>query len=152
MGAGPNDVEKFIIDRIPKAHSRLLQYFGQLKEEGRLIILFDSMDEMERRLYGARVALLSDYAGSHYPAVKTLFACRTNDFSPKFIHRQLVLLEYDERQMRNYLRNNFRPLPIRIQGKDYDANKLAHHLTRTSELAETARNPLTLYLLCNYLT
>jgi hypothetical protein len=136
------------IPSIPPEAGRVRDWLPLLEQEGRLVILFDGMDEMERRLYGARVSKLSEFATSHRHSIKTLFACRLNDFNPKFIHRQLVLLEFDRWQVRDYLRRNLKPWPLLIDGKFFKPEQLARNLLNNSEWSETARNPLTLYLLC----
>jgi hypothetical protein len=131
----------------------------RLQDERRLVVLFDGMDEMERPApgsgrpaYGARVALLSEFARQNQGTVKTLFACRTNDFSPRFIHRQLVLLEFDRRQVRQYLHENLGPWPLLVAGESFTPDRLARRLVDNPELRETARNPLTLFLLTLFLT
>lgn len=146
-GDTPGEVWTLVTQRIPPEHSRLLDLLPALAREGRLVILFDGMDEMERRLYGARVERLSEFASRNYHTVKTLFACRTNDFSPQFIHRQLVILGFDREQVKEYLLYNFGPWPRLIDGRAFGAGQLASHLLGANELSETARNPFNLYLL-----
>jgi hypothetical protein len=146
-GDTPGEVWTLVRQRIPPEHSKLLDLLPSLGREGRLVILFDGMDEMDRRLYGARVARLSEFASKHYRTVKTLFACRTNDFSPQFIHRQLVILGFHRRQVKEYLLHNFGPWPRLIGGEAFDAERIARHLLSDGELSETARNPFNLYLL-----
>lgn len=146
-GDTPGEVWTLVMQRVPPEHSQLLDLLPTLAREGRLVILFDGMDEMERRLYGARVERLSEFASQNYRTVKTLFACRTNDFNPQFIHRQLVILGFDKEQVKEYLLHNFRPWPRLIDGQSFGAGQLAGHLLSTNELSETARNPFNLYLL-----
>lgn len=150
-GDKPGEVWTFVKSRIPQEQGSLRDLLPALEKEGRLVILFDGMDEMERRLYGPRVTALSDFASNYQGTIKTLFACRTNDFSPKFIHRQLILLKFDQEQVREYLRRNLSPSPIRIGGEVFTHRRLAHHLLSSIELSETARNPLTLFLLCRFI-
>jgi len=146
-GDTPGEVWTLVTQRIPPEQSQLLDLLPTLARERRLVILFDGMDEMERRLYSARVERLSEFASRHYGTVKTLFACRTNDFSPQFVHRQLVILGLDGEQVRKYLLYNFGPWPRLVDGRAFSARQLADHLLSTNELSETARNPFNLYLL-----
>lgn len=158
-GDKPGEVWPLIRQSIPtEAHARLRRLLPRLEEERRLVVLFDGMDEMERPppasgrpSYGARVAALSEFAQKYQGAVRTLFACRINDFSPRFIHRQLVLLEFDRRQVREYLHDNLGPWPLQVAGESFTPDRMARRLLDNPELRETARNPLTLFLLTLFL-
>lgn len=150
-GGGPADVWPLVEKGVPRQHSNLRDWLRILGTEGRLVILFDGMDEMERLLYGERVSFLSQFAMHYAGTIKTLFACRKNDFNPKFIHRQLILSEFDNDQVRQYLQENIRLRPLIIDGEVYKIGRLANRLLSDNELSETARNPLTLYLLCLFL-
>ena len=62
---------------------------------------------MERGQYVARVRTLSEFAdaasGRRSMSIKSLFACRINYFTPEFRHRQLVVLPFNQRQLRKYV-------------------------------------------------
>lgn len=120
-----------------------------LEDSGRLVVLFDGMDEMSRQGYNARVEALSDYALARRDRVKTLFSCRINDFSPRFRHRQLVLLPFDRGQVTRYLRRNM-DFPVEIGGERWTARGLAKRLLR-GPLPLEASNPFNLFLLRIYL-
>ncbi len=159
-GDKPGEVWPLVRQSIPtEAHARLRRLLPRLEEQRRLVVLFDGMDEMERPppasgrpSYGARVAVLSEFAQKYQGGVRTLFACRINDFSPRFVHRQLVLLEFDRRQVREYLHDNLGPWPLHVAGESFTPDRMARRLLENPELRETARNPLTLFLLTLFLT
>ncbi|HYH69421.1 MAG TPA: TIR domain-containing protein [Urbifossiella sp.] len=145
----PGDVWELVRKSVPEPHRAVAARFDELARERRLVVLFDGMDEMERGLYGPRVTALSDFARAEVGRVRCLFACRTNDFSPRFEHRQLVLLEFDARQVRDYLRANL-GRTARVDGADVSAADLAARLLADPDLADLARNPQTLSLLGLY--
>src|SRR5262249_14899252 len=64
--------------------------------------------------YTRRVEVLSRFASDYAGRARCLFACRTNDFSPTFTHRQVILLAFGYGQVREYIRLNFR-MPITIE-------------------------------------
>jgi hypothetical protein len=123
------------------------RWFNALESNGRLVIFFDGMDEMSRERYNEHTEALSLFAGGT-PA-KTLFSCRITDFSPKFIHRRLVLLPFDSRQVLEYLSKYITGFPISIDGQLWTLNGLARHISK-GELPVEANNPFVLWLLCLY--
>src|SRR5262249_39768018 len=66
------------------------RWLPELISAGRLVVLFDGMDEMSRLHYGEYVKALSRFASTYQGQIKSLFSCRINDFSPEFLQRQLV--------------------------------------------------------------
>jgi hypothetical protein len=126
---------------------RLRPWIEALDRAGRLVILFDGMDEMSRRHYTAHTEALSEFAASRRGQTKTLFSCRITDFSPSFVHRRLVLLPFDESQIAEYLRRYFSGRRIPIEGERWKIKKLARRLMQ-HDLPVEASNPFTLWLLC----
>ena len=131
-------------------HIGLRAKLPRLTSEGRLVVVFDGMDEMPRRMYRERVQRLSMYAKRNQGHVKTLFSCRINDFAPEFVHRQMVLLPFGRRQVAEYLRKNL-DFPIPLEGKLYSrASRVADHLMGRPGMADVAVNPLMLSLITGH--
>jgi hypothetical protein len=143
----PGDLLTFISQSVYPIHSRFALAIPKLLAERRLIVLFDGMDEMERRSYAERVRTLSDFAAQRAGSVKTLFACRINDFSPEFVHRQMVLLPFDAGQVTEFVRRNLR-FPLSVNGDSYNVRTLVKALLENSPIAQLASNPLLLHLIC----
>lgn len=121
-----------------------------LDRAGRLIILFDGLDEMSRERYTEHTEALSKFATTRRGRVKTLFSCRITDFSPSFTHQRLVLLPFDRRQILEYLRRYFAESVVEIDGSAWKLRRLAKHLAQGGFSLE-ATNPFVLWLLCFHL-
>ncbi|KZN39392.1 hypothetical protein N480_00755 [Pseudoalteromonas luteoviolacea S2607] len=123
-----------------------------LEENNRLIVLFDGMDEMSRYKYNDHTRALSEYAQSKVNRVRTLFSCRITDFSPDFVHQRLVLLPFEERQVKSYLKKHlFREVKtLRVESKSWTVDEMADFLLGPSSSIATT-NPFNLWLLVIYL-
>lgn len=145
----PGKVLDFIYQSIPLSHRKVRDLLPVLIAERRLIVLFDGIDEMEHSQYGNRIRRLSDFAGSHSDEIKTLFACRINDFIPEFEHRQMVLLPFEKRQIIEFVGKNI-SFPINLEGKSCGRRDFLKLLMQKNETGEIANNPLMLFLICHY--
>lgn len=139
-----DDVWKYIKASVPPEIS---PYLEDLDNDGRLIVLFDGMDEMSRQRYGDHTEALSQFAGARKGKTRTLFSCRITDFSPKFIHRRLVLLPFNDSQIREYLRKYIPSFPLTIEGENWPLKQLVKQLLRGTLPLEVT-NPFVLWLLC----
>lgn len=146
----PGDVMAFLRETLLPDEERIARMLPHLAREGRLILLFDGMDEMDRDLYGARVQALSRFADTVADSVKTLFTCRINDFSPEFEHRQMVLLPFSRDQVYAYLKGNL-PRRTVVDRVGRSASQILRELESTPGLADAMANPLMLFLFCYYL-
>jgi hypothetical protein len=138
---------------IPPAHrADLIPYVETLAREGRLAVLFDSVDEMERASYVEHLVELSCFT-SENPGVRCLFACRINDFSAELRCRTLILQPLSDRQILEFVQKNLGAyLPLEIEGRSYSARRLCRRLLSAGDvLGDTARNPQILALICEYL-
>ncbi|NML16922.1 TIR domain-containing protein [Azohydromonas caseinilytica] len=142
-----DDVQQFMLSNL---NTHIRAHWVTLRDSGRIIVFFDSIDEMSRDRYGQHSAALSSYASSVYPLVRTLFSCRINDFSPEFSHDRLVLLPFDRRQLQEYLRLYIPHWPLQISGESFSTKSLAARL-ESGNLFVDPRNPFVLWLLCIYL-
>jgi hypothetical protein len=125
----------------------------RLAETGRLLVMFDGLDEMSREGYSESLAGLSTFAQQLHQGkrrIPTLFSCRVADFSPAFQHRRLLLLPFNRSQVRAYLREQDTLFPLRIDGIDWSPDSLATYLVQ-AELPVQATNPFILWMLCQYL-
>ncbi len=122
-------------------------YVEDLDRHGRLVVLFDGMDEMSRERYNEHTEALSLFAGSRQLGTSTLFSCRITDFSPAFLHRRLVLLPFDRTQIVAYLRRYLPAPSLEISGEIWSLPKLAREIAGGG-LAVDATNPFVLWLLC----
>ena len=135
-------------------------WLESLDRAGRLVLVFDGMDEMSRDRYNEHAAALSDFAEARSsplylplltrPTTKTLFSCRIADFSPAFLHQRLVLLPFDLSQIQEYLRSYLGRGRVAIDGEAWSHRRLARYLVQ-GELPFDATNPFVLWLLCIYL-
>jgi hypothetical protein len=142
--------QKLVDDLICKEMgASLANYYHKLLNQGRLIVLFDGMDEMPRHNYSEYVTALSEFGTQHTGRVKTLYSCRINDFSPAFVHRQLVLMPFDRKQIREYIKIRL-PNGIEIDGRPITPNDVWHHITR-EEFPIEVSNPLILSFLVSHL-
>jgi hypothetical protein len=151
--SGREDVEAvldFIKDNVPRDYPAIRRNLHSLAEAGRLIVLFDAMDEMERDTYRDKVTLLSRFAMSYVGRIKTLFSCRLNDFSPDFQHRQLVLLPFDNSQIREYVERVF-PQGVQVEDRHLRARQVYKRLLDDDGLVDFIDNPLLLFLICHQL-
>jgi hypothetical protein len=146
----PGDVLALILQSIPRRYAEARSVLLDLLEDGRLAVFFDGMDEMDRSLYTGRIQKLSDFASRHRTRVKTLFACRTANFSPAFEHRQVVLRRFSPDKIREYMRKNFLP-QTELDGQLYSRRQIARRLFASPSFRDTARIPLTLFLLMYYI-
>jgi Cdc6-like AAA superfamily ATPase len=145
---GSSEVTEYVHRSAPET---IGPYLNDLKRVAhRLVILFDSMDEMSRERYTEHTEALSRFAGECKGVTKTLFSCRITDFSPKFIHRRLVLLPFNRAQIIEYLGKYIDSFPLTIDGENWTLKRLAKQLTAGS-LPIEANNPFVLWLLCIYL-
>lgn len=145
---GIDDVRR-LVDKACPPHVR--PWLKALEEEGRLVVLFDGMDEMSRDGYTEHTAALSRYAMMlEEKGGKSLFTCRITDFSPELRHGRLVLLPFHKGQIARYLRLFFRTDTIVIDDHPWPIPKLAHRLAER-QLSVDARNPFVLSLLCGFL-
>lgn len=125
-------------------------WIDALDREGRLVILFDGMDEMSRDRYNEHTEALSLFAGARQGKIRTLFSCRITDFSPAFLHRRLVLLPLDPAQIARYLHHCLPAPSLEIDGRLWNVSQLARRLA-VGNLPVDARNPFVLWLLCFYM-
>ncbi len=140
-----------VVDYVKRsAPARIRPRVDALDQAGRLVILFDGLDEMSRERYTKHTEALSQYAASREGQTKTLFSCRINDFSPNFIHDGLVLLPFDQTQIAEYLRRYFVARSIEIDGRQWKIKNLAKHLAHGA-FSFDATNPFVLWLLCFHL-
>jgi hypothetical protein len=123
--------------------------FDDLISERRLVILFDGMDEMNRKWYGNYVTALSEFAALYSQYVKTLFSCRINDFSPEFHHQQLVLLPFGPRQIKAFIRSRINEL-IEIDGHVFTPRQITNYLL-SNDMSEHMANPMMLSITCWYI-
>jgi hypothetical protein len=147
----PAEVMDLLCSAIPPSHAEIRKNLPNFIRQRRLVLLFDAMDEMERSAYSQRVEKLSEFASSYTRQIRSVFACRTNDFIASFKHRQLVILPFSYRQIVTYIKLNF-PSPLIIDGVNYPPAQTARLLLSSSEFNDVITNPLTLYLLREYLT
>ena len=150
LAGDPGEIIELVRKNIPDHFRRLKDLVPYLMEKGKLILLFDGMDEMVRDKYGTRIKKLSQFAENRFPKVKTLFACRINDFSPEFEHKQLILLPFDKKRVRKYVRNNF-SFPLRIDGKSLSEAEFLTRLYEQEDVVGQITNPFSLFLVTNYI-
>jgi len=141
---GPEEVWSYVKASVSP---QISPYLDALDSTNRLIVLFDGMDEMSRERYGEHTEALSLFAASRRGRTKALFSCRITDFSPKFMHRRLVLLPFNHEQISLYLKRYIPSFPITIEGQAWSLRRLVRELVRGS-LPMEATNPFVLWLLC----
>jgi NACHT domain-containing protein len=139
------DVWKYVKHFVPV---KIQGQVDELEREGRLVIFFDGMDEMSRQRYGEHTETLSMFADK--TPSKTLFSCRITDFSPKFLHKRLVILPFDRAHITEYLKRYIAHFPAIVDHRRWTLNELAKHIAK-GELPIEANNPFVLWLLCLYL-
>jgi hypothetical protein len=132
--------------RLPK---RLQPHFERYVKTGRLIVLFDGMDEMPRATYSDYVRALSYFGYTYASCIRTLYSCRINDFSPEFRHRQLVILPFTPRQIRQFLRTRLKAYN-NIDGEYLTIDDVWRGLL-SEETTLQVNNPLVLSLIARYL-
>lgn len=146
----PEDVWEYVSSRSEVAE--IWHLVPGLAAARRLLVMFDGLDEMSRDGYNEYLAELSKFAGqhAHRRGVRTLFSCRVADFSPAFQHQRLLLLPFNQAQVRAYLRGQDGLFPLRVDGREWTAASLAAHLVQ-AELPVEPSNPFILWMLCQYL-
>lgn len=144
---GKEDVLALIASALPSA---LRPHLEALIQEKRLVVFFDGIDEMSRVEYGARVSALSDFAGTYQNRVKTIFSCRINDFTSEFVHRQIVLLPFDEEQIRDFIAKNYGQSNVVVDNRRISGQDL-YEIVVSEEWAQTLCVPQFLYLFIYFL-
>jgi hypothetical protein len=151
-----------VADRTPNQHHvhelvrgscpRTVQsFFPELFAAGRLIVLFDGLDEMSRGGYNDHTIALSEFGHDlRQRGGRVFFSCRLADFSHELHHERLVLLPFDYGQIRQYLAFWFADGKVIIAGERRGVRELASQLATDREQLDTT-NPFILSLLCNYL-
>ena len=139
-------IESFVRSSSPQ---EIRPYLEFLENAGRLVLIFDGMDEMSRELYIDHTAALSAYAESRRGVIRTLFSCIA-DFSPNFRHRRLLLLPFDIDHVYLYIRRQFGANDIDVDGQLIKPKALAR-LLLSDEITIQAGNPFILWLLCLYI-
>lgn len=124
----PDDVEELVYQN---CKPEVQPYFKDLLNAGRLIIIFDGMDEMSRLDYIKHTEALSDFAGSKKGPVKTLFACRIADFSPTFGHKRLVLRGFTPKLVREYLVQNLGASKIEFEEELLTVKQISKRLLQS---------------------
>jgi hypothetical protein len=142
-----DDILNFIQNDLSE---ELKKQFIALCNAGRVIVLFDGMDEMSRQRYSEYNKAFSDFAKTYEGKIKSLFTCRINDFSPKFTHKTLVILPFGKRQIQNYIASVFDKQDIVIGNHSFTPKKLAEKII--NEIPLQSSNPFTLFLICYYLS
>jgi predicted NACHT family NTPase len=144
------DVWEYVKKSAPRIRDRI----DNLRRDGRLVILFDGMDEMSRKDYSENVKALNKFAKLEKQA-KMLFSCRIIDFSPEFSVNQLVVLQpFDRKQVAEYLDKYIGAeyFPIITSGRHWeDSKELAKHIVEKEKLPIEGNNPFILSLLFQYL-
>ena len=145
-------VRQLIADSISqRTHHHLKSKLQSLTDRGRVVVIFDGMDEMPRKDYSARVGRLSRYAKRNEGLVKTLFSCRTADFGGGFVHRRVVLERFGSSQMVAYFRRNL-GFPLSISGSYIERpEQLARALREHPSLGELGSNPLMLFFISGHI-
>jgi hypothetical protein len=141
------DVARLVESSVPTSIRPLLP---SLAARGRVIVIFDGMDEMSRERYNEKTEALSKYAEQQLDNIHTLFSCRIADYSPAFRHRRLVLLPFDRSHIRQFLKRQFGNDGIEVSGKLLSLNAVAKHLNE-KELPIEPQNPFSLWLIGLYL-
>jgi hypothetical protein len=144
---GPEDVWQYVKQ---VCHPSISSWLDLLDLEGRMLVLFDGMDEMSRAGYGEHTEALSLFARERIGRVQTLFSCRVTDFSPSFDHERLVLMPFDRSQVDAYLRVYIHDFPIEIDGRMWSRRELVRYLM-SADLPFDSNNPFVLWLLSQYL-
>ncbi|MBI5758080.1 MAG: trypsin-like peptidase domain-containing protein, partial [Planctomycetales bacterium] len=150
-----SDVWDYLKNR-PEA-AGILHLMEGLREAGRLLVMFDGIDEMSRRNYNEHLTALSIFADKQQPThvgqwsgVRTLFSCRVADFTAAFQHQRLVLLPFRLGQVLEYLEGQDGLFPLRIENHDWTPKSLATYLIQ-ADLPVEPTNPFVLWMLCQYL-
>lgn len=144
---GPREVMDFVRRSFPE---EIRPWIDDLDRSGRLVLVFDGMDEMSRARYNEHTEALSEFAGARPPGTRTLFSCRVTDFSPAFVHRRLVLLPFERTQIARYLKSYLPAPSLVIDGERWTLPRLARRLA-AGGLEVDASNPFVLWLLCLFL-
>ena len=145
----PPKVEEFVRRQISDDRPHLQEHFSRLLADGRVVVLFDGMDEMPRHNYSRKVLQLSGFAKG-YSATKTLYACRINDFSTEFVHQRMFLMPFDKRRIREFVRRFFSK-GHEIDGKRLSHRRIAREIMDRADAGMNASNPMMLALMCGFL-
>jgi len=145
----------------------LRRSLDRLRDECRLLLLFDGLDEMRSADYVADIRRLSQYAEEAFPQVRSIFTCRLDGVCEAFAHGRLVLHGFDTSQVRAYVRAvantggeaaNRWEEPDAALNRDFAAapgselEALALPFLETESLRGLVTNPLLLYLFCSFVS
>jgi formylglycine-generating enzyme required for sulfatase activity len=162
MGMG---LDAFIEQELDSPHLRMPEGFGaRLRERGRLLLLFDGLDEVADEQQRAVVSRWIEKAAEAWPTSTAVVTCRFAGYGGKarlgerFL--ELHLRPLTREQSEEFIRNWYRIVETGLaadpaQGEvtaRIEAEKLVHRLrdpdNRSVRLLEMTRNPLLLANLC----
>lgn len=146
----PLDLLASLVSHIPNDHRALESYFDYLFRKGRLLLIFDGMDEMPSERYRAHIAILNRFVKRYREHVRLLFACRIDDFSPEFGYKRLILLPFEKKHLREFVSRRL-DFPLTIDNNRFKKEKeFIDHLLSESCIGRAATNPMILELVCSF--
>ncbi len=143
---GPTDVVSFarqyLTKRMPFA-SVIGEAIEELLLSGRVVLLFDGLDEMPRKNYANRLAKLKALTGA-YPNNRFVFTCRSPDYDPALRFHHFALQPLTDNGIQDFLSKSFHTT-------SYPEALGPESLRKTAPwLLERCRNPLRLRMLVTY--
>jgi TIR domain/NACHT domain len=140
-----------IREAVPPGVVSLRNHLGSDSITTPIVVLFDGMDEIPRQGdYANRTAALATFASDYVFTMRTVFACRTNDFDTSFGHQQLVIKPFDERRIRLFLSKTLGK-SFEVNGEKHSPKSATRRLMQIDELGAEAGNPLTLSLAVQFM-
>jgi len=115
-----------------------IEYYRQ---HGRVLLLFDAMDEMPRADYDKRYKKLKEFT-QKWRQNKFVFSCRKLDYDKDFRVREIIIKEFELSQIRHYLKKS---LPT----KQLAENALKEIRKKNPDVFELSSNPFFLWLITN---
>lgn len=119
------------------AHRRLAAHLGEYLEEGRLIFLFDALNEMPQNGYTDSIRRLEKFRDGHRRN-RFIFTCRALDYTIKFDLHEATIQELDEGAQHDFLNAYFADVGEQLFDILHDEQK---------DLLEIGHNPYMLLMI-----
>jgi len=127
--------------KVYPAHRHLAAHLGEYLDDGRLILLFDALNEMPQAGYADSIRRLGAFRDAHR-GNRFIFTCRALDYTVKLDLPEATIQDLDEEAQHDFLAARFPDVGERL----FETLHQSHR-----DLLEIGRNPYMLFMIgCIY--
>lgn len=123
--------------KVYPAHHRLAAHLDEYLDDGRLVLLFDALNEMPQKGYADSIRCLETFQDTHR-GNRFIFTCRALDYTVKLDLPEAIVQDLDEEAQRDFLTVYFVDAGERL----FESLEKSHQ-----DLLEIGRNPYMLRMI-----